>query len=260
MCAILCKFLEFICVTQVSVQQSLQESLEAILDLIIGLCSSSDHIFCWNAMLPYYFCCFFWRLTEKFRNALNAHFFRRRFGKKKYQAMSLRPWLSLIGMIDCSLSKTIKLFSLLVQGPLRVSSKADFHFTPFFCRDFLALKVYVALCYYKLDYYDVSQEVLAVYLQSIPDSTIALNLKACNHFRLYNGKAAEVLTDRSLPILVNAVVGFHIDVVLLRYLTHTFFYIFCEASWYSICVTIDCQKAVSLFHICACVWWLFKMP
>lgn len=61
-------------------------------------------------------------------------------------------------------------------------------------RDFLALKVYVALCYYKLDYYDVSQEVLAVYLQSIPDSTIALNLKACNHFRLYNGKAAEVIT------------------------------------------------------------------
>ncbi|CAL9700450.1 unnamed protein product [Knipowitschia caucasica] len=58
-------------------------------------------------------------------------------------------------------------------------------------RDFLALKVYVALCYYKLDYYDVSQEVLAVYLQSIPDSTIALNLKACNNFRLYNGKAAE---------------------------------------------------------------------
>lgn len=60
-------------------------------------------------------------------------------------------------------------------------------------RDFLALKVYVALCYYKLNYYDVSQEVLAVYLQSIPDSTIALNLKACNTFRLYNGKAAEVL-------------------------------------------------------------------
>ncbi|XP_066563532.1 intraflagellar transport protein 56 [Amia ocellicauda] len=58
-------------------------------------------------------------------------------------------------------------------------------------REFLALNVYVALCYYKLDYYDVSQEVLAVYLQSFPDSTIALNLKACNHYRLYNGKAAE---------------------------------------------------------------------
>ncbi|XP_059152840.1 intraflagellar transport protein 56-like isoform X2 [Physella acuta] len=58
-------------------------------------------------------------------------------------------------------------------------------------RDYLALNVYVALCYYKLDYYDVSQEVLAVYLQQFQDSAVALNLKACNHFRLYNGKAAE---------------------------------------------------------------------
>lgn len=59
-------------------------------------------------------------------------------------------------------------------------------------RDYLALNVYVALCYYKLDYYDVSQEVLQVYLQQHPDSAVAMNLKACNHFRLYNGKAAEV--------------------------------------------------------------------
>jgi hypothetical protein len=33
-------------------------------------------------------------------------------------------------------------------------------------REYLALNVYVALCYYKLDYYDVSQEVLATYLQA----------------------------------------------------------------------------------------------
>lgn len=59
------------------------------------------------------------------------------------------------------------------------------------CREYLAVNVYVALCYYKLDYYDVSQEVLSVYLQQFPDSAIAINLKACNHFRLYNGKAAE---------------------------------------------------------------------
>ncbi|KAM3835880.1 intraflagellar transport protein 56-like [Diretmus argenteus] len=58
-------------------------------------------------------------------------------------------------------------------------------------RSYLALNVYVALCYYKMDYYEVSQQVLAVYLQSVPDSTIALNLKACNFFRLFNGKAAE---------------------------------------------------------------------
>ena len=58
-------------------------------------------------------------------------------------------------------------------------------------RDFTALNVYVALCYYKLDYYDVSLEILAAYLQAHPDSAIALNLKACNQFRLYDGKAAE---------------------------------------------------------------------
>jgi len=58
-------------------------------------------------------------------------------------------------------------------------------------REYLALNVYVALCYYKLDYYDVSQEVLKVYLESFPDSATAINLKACNHFRLYSGKNAE---------------------------------------------------------------------
>lgn len=47
------------------------------------------------------------------------------------------------------------------------------------------------MCYYKLDYYDVSLEILAVYLQTHPDSPHAVNLKACNNFRLYNGKAAE---------------------------------------------------------------------
>lgn len=51
--------------------------------------------------------------------------------------------------------------------------------------------MYVALCYYKLDYYDVAQEVLQVYLQKYPDSAIAINLKACNNFRLYNGTAAQ---------------------------------------------------------------------
>jgi intraflagellar transport protein 56 len=72
----------------------------------------------------------------------------------------------------------------------------------------LALNVYVALCYYKLDYYDVSQEVLSAYLHQYPDSATALNLKACNHFRLYNGKAAEAelktLQDVASPSFVFA--------------------------------------------------------
>lgn len=101
-------------------------------------------------------------------------------------------------------------------------------------RDYLALQVYIAICYYKLDYYDVSSatslnpltvagdifsfasfaclcpsffhqcpnavdssdggqvalEILAPYLTVNPDSAIAINLKACSNFRLYDGKAA----------------------------------------------------------------------
>lgn len=58
--------------------------------------------------------------------------------------------------------------------------------------DMLALNVYLAMCYHKLDYYDVSQEVLASYVQQHVDSVVAINLKACNYYKLYNGKAAEV--------------------------------------------------------------------
>eukprot|EP00163_Fabomonas_tropica_P001008 TRINITY_DN1075_c0_g1_i2.p1 TRINITY_DN1075_c0_g1~~TRINITY_DN1075_c0_g1_i2.p1 ORF type:complete len:500 (+),score=148.85 TRINITY_DN1075_c0_g1_i2:707-2206(+) len=58
-------------------------------------------------------------------------------------------------------------------------------------RDYLALNVYIALCYYKLDYYDVSLEVLQVYLSQFPTGCVGINLKACNHYKLYNGKAAE---------------------------------------------------------------------
>jgi len=57
--------------------------------------------------------------------------------------------------------------------------------------NFLALNVYVALCYYKMDFYDVSQEVLQVYLDENPDSAIACNLKACNYYRLFSAKHAE---------------------------------------------------------------------
>jgi len=62
------------------------------------------------------------------------------------------------------------------------------------CRDNLALNVYLALCYYKIDYYDISQELLEVYLKKYPESAIAINLQACNQYRLYNGKTAEVKT------------------------------------------------------------------
>jgi len=58
-------------------------------------------------------------------------------------------------------------------------------------REHLALHVYIALCSYKLDYYDVALEILQSYLASFPQSITAVNLKACSHYQLYNGKAAE---------------------------------------------------------------------
>eukprot|EP00300_Choanocystis_sp_HF-7_P018619 c2008_g1_i1.p1 GENE.c2008_g1_i1~~c2008_g1_i1.p1 ORF type:complete len:563 (+),score=134.48 c2008_g1_i1:120-1808(+) len=58
-------------------------------------------------------------------------------------------------------------------------------------REFTAMNVYMAMCYYKLDYYDTSLDLLSLYLAEHPDSAVALNLKACNHFRLYDGHAAE---------------------------------------------------------------------
>lgn len=43
-------------------------------------------------------------------------------------------------------------------------------------REDLALNVYVAMCYYKLDYYDVSLEILAVYLQVRRNKYYHLNM------------------------------------------------------------------------------------
>ncbi|KAI6172348.1 Tetratricopeptide repeat protein 26 [Aphelenchoides besseyi] len=82
-------------------------------------------------------------------------------------------------------------------------------------KNFLALNVYLALCYYKLDYYDVSMEVLQPYLNAHPDSAIAVNLKACNHYRLYNSKAAENEL-KSLRHLATSEANFGKDIVVFR--------------------------------------------
>ncbi|KAH7699620.1 tetratricopeptide repeat protein 26-like protein, partial [Aphelenchoides avenae] len=80
-------------------------------------------------------------------------------------------------------------------------------------KNFLALTVYLALCYYKLDYYDVSMEVLEPYLAEFPDSPISVNLKACNHYRLYNNKAAENEL-KALKNLIASELSFAKDIIL----------------------------------------------
>ncbi|XP_046390131.1 intraflagellar transport protein 56 isoform X2 [Ischnura elegans] len=58
-------------------------------------------------------------------------------------------------------------------------------------REYLAIKVYEAYCYYKNGYLDKSQEALHNYLQHYPDSVTANNLKACIYYHLDDMKAAE---------------------------------------------------------------------
>jgi len=58
-------------------------------------------------------------------------------------------------------------------------------------KDFAAINVYMAMCYSKLDYWDLSNEILATYLAAFPDSVLGINLKACNQLRKGVAKEAE---------------------------------------------------------------------
>ncbi len=58
-------------------------------------------------------------------------------------------------------------------------------------KEYSALNIYMALCYYKLDYYDVCLDLLSQYMTQNQPSVIGANLRACTNFQLYNGKTAE---------------------------------------------------------------------
>lgn len=83
-------------------------------------------------------------------------------------------------------------------------------------RDDIALNIYVAMCYYRLDYYDVSLEIMQAYLQAFPDSSVAINVKACNQFKLYNGSAAKdelrALTDKGYNLSDNDIISHNVVV------------------------------------------------
>ena len=65
-------------------------------------------------------------------------------------------------------------------------------------KNFVAINVYLALCYYKLEYYDVGMELVDAYLQHFPRSPFAINLKACCTFCMYNGRLAKKLLEKEL--------------------------------------------------------------
>lgn len=57
--------------------------------------------------------------------------------------------------------------------------------------EFLALYVYVAMCQFKLDKFENSNESVDQYLGVNSDSAVALNLKACAYFQLFGADIAE---------------------------------------------------------------------
>jgi len=68
-------------------------------------------------------------------------------------------------------------------------------------RDDLALNVYVAMCYYKLDYYDVSLEILGVYLQSFPDSGLNCFLSFHHFISSHIIHLSHLLSSPSPPLI-----------------------------------------------------------
>jgi intraflagellar transport protein 56 len=58
-------------------------------------------------------------------------------------------------------------------------------------KDFHAINLYVVLCCYQMDYYDVLLDILAVHLGHNSDPMLGVNLKAFNYYQIYNVKAAE---------------------------------------------------------------------
>ena len=57
--------------------------------------------------------------------------------------------------------------------------------------DFLALNVYIAMCQFKLDMWEESNEAVDLYLGENSDSAVALNLKSCDYLRLFDPEIAE---------------------------------------------------------------------
>jgi intraflagellar transport protein 56 len=57
--------------------------------------------------------------------------------------------------------------------------------------EYAALHVYIAMCQFKLEQYQESNHAVDEYLSENSDSAVALNLKSCAYFRLFNSDIAE---------------------------------------------------------------------
>lgn len=82
------------------------------------------------------------------------------------------------------------------------------------------MNVYIAFCNYKLDFYDNSIQSLEPYLAVFPNSPTAVNLKACNQYRIYHRKEAEQEL-RKLKHLTENELNFAKDIIAHNMVTQT---------------------------------------
>lgn len=54
----------------------------------------------------------------------------------------------------------------------------------------LAINIYLAICYYRQEYYEIALDIVNQYLAAFPDSVFATNLKACCLYETADGKEA----------------------------------------------------------------------
>ena len=63
----------------------------------------------------------------------------------------------------------------------------------------MALNVYISMCYYQMEYYDVAQKMINAYLKSYPDSPAALNLTYAITYRTYQGNKSPSIDLDKIP-------------------------------------------------------------
>lgn len=77
----------------------------------------------------------------------------------------------------------------------------------------LAINIYLAICYYRQEYYEIALDIVQQYLAVHPDSVFATNLKSCCLYETADGKEAHDELKKLEKRFEGGVLGEHNDLV-----------------------------------------------
>jgi intraflagellar transport protein 56 len=83
------------------------------------------------------------------------------------------------------------------------------------CPEYLAVNIYIGMCRFKLDQFEEANKAADIYLSSVSDSAVGLNLKACAYFHLFDTEVESVSEAQILQIrkFSSASYGFAEDLI-----------------------------------------------